>query len=121
MKPAPSGDITRIVLLVLLLLGSFLTLLPFLGALAWATTIVVATWPVLMWVQQKTGGRRAVAVLVMRVLSLLALIAPLSLVAHHARPARLSGRSAVPQPASRGNWCCATTRDAREPARTILR
>lgn len=80
MRPAPSGDITRIVLLVLLigllLLGSFWTLLPFLGALIWAVTIAVATWPLLMLVQQKTGGRRAVAVIIMTVLILLVFIIP---------------------------------------------
>jgi predicted PurR-regulated permease PerM len=82
MKPAPSGDITRIVLLVLviglLIVGSFWTLLPFLGALIWAATIAVATWPLMVLVQQKTGGRRAVAVAVMIVLMLLVFIVPLS-------------------------------------------
>jgi predicted PurR-regulated permease PerM len=83
MHRTPSGDITRIVLLVLLigllLVGSFLTLLPFLGALIWATTIVVATWPLLMLVQRKAGGRRSVAVVVMMSLILLVFILPLTL------------------------------------------
>ena len=83
MKSTPSGDITRVVLLVLviglLLLGTIWTLWPFLAALIWATTITVATWPVLMWVQLKTGGRRSIAVAIMMVLILLALIVPLSL------------------------------------------
>src|SRR5215471_1341137 len=80
MSPAPTGDITRIVLLVLLIglliLGSFWTLAPFLGAMIWAVTIAVATWPLLMKVQQKTGGRRAVAVIIMTVLILLVFIIP---------------------------------------------
>ncbi len=42
----PPGDITRIMVLViiigLLLAGSFWTLLPFLGSAAWGTMIVVA-------------------------------------------------------------------------------
>ena len=83
MKPTPSGDITRIVLIVivigLLLLGTIWTLLPFLAALIWATTITVATWPVLMLLQQKTGGRRGIAIAIMMVLILLMLIVPLSL------------------------------------------
>jgi predicted PurR-regulated permease PerM len=83
MKPTPSGDITRIVLLVLLigllLVGSFWTLLPFLGALIWATTIAVATWPALLFVQQKMGGRRAVAVAAMIVAILLVFILPLAI------------------------------------------
>src|SRR5262249_58616617 len=81
MKPAPSGDITLIVplvlLIVLLIVGTFWTLLPFLGALIWAVTIAVATWPLLMLVQQKTGGRRAVAVVIMMTLILLVFIVPL--------------------------------------------
>lgn len=83
MNPAPSGDITRIVLLVLLIglliIGSFWTLLPFLGALIWATTITVATWPVLMLVQRKTGGRRGIAVIIMTALILGAFIVPLTI------------------------------------------
>ena len=83
MTPQPSGDITRIVLLVivigLLLVGSFWTLLPFLGALIWAVTLAVATWPLLILVQQKTGGRRAVAVALMTTLILMAFVVPMSL------------------------------------------
>ena len=82
MRTTPSGDITRIVLIVLLicllLLGSFWTLLPFLGALVWATTIVVATWPAMKQVERMTGGRRGVAVALMTLLILAALIVPLT-------------------------------------------
>jgi len=82
MRTTPSGDITRIVLIVLLicllLLGSFWTLLPFLGALVWATTIVVATWPAMKQVERMTGGRRGVAVAIMTLLILAALIVPLT-------------------------------------------
>lgn len=73
-----SGEITRIVLLVIvigtLLLGSFLTLLPFLGGLVWATTITVATWPVMLRLQQLLGGRRSLATLVMTLAAVLAFI-----------------------------------------------
>ena len=79
MTVEPSRDITRIMLFVLvvgmLLLGSFWTLLPFLGGLIWATTIVVATWPALVRLQQLTG-RRALAIATMTLLVLLAFIAP---------------------------------------------
>src|SRR5215471_17390921 len=78
MKPTPSGDITRIVLIVLLIglliVGTFWTLAPFLGALIWATTLVVATWPLMLWVQRTTGGRRGVAVAIMTALILAILI-----------------------------------------------
>jgi predicted PurR-regulated permease PerM len=80
MRPEASSDITRVVLFVLvigaLLAGSFLTLLPFLSGLIWATTIVVATWPVLLRVQRVTGGRRWLAVAIMTLLVLLAFIVP---------------------------------------------
>ena len=56
----PSGDITRVVLMVLfigmLLAGSFWTLLPFLGGLIWAATVVIATWPLLLRLRAHTGS-----------------------------------------------------------------
>lgn len=79
MMQAP-GDLARIMLLViiigLLLAGSLWTLLPFLGGIAWATMIVVATWPILLLVQRKAGGRRGVAVFVMTLVALATFIAP---------------------------------------------
>lgn len=69
MRTEPSSDITRVVLFVLfiglLLAGSFWTLLPFLGSLIWATTIVIATWPILGKTERMIGGRRALAVAIM--------------------------------------------------------
>ncbi|WP_442582790.1 AI-2E family transporter YdiK [Mesorhizobium sp. ASY16-5R] len=74
-------DIGRATLLVLfiggLLLASFWILQPFLPAILWATTLVLATWPLMLWVQRHTANRRAVAVLVMTVAILLVLIIPL--------------------------------------------
>lgn len=62
----PRPDLARIVLSVLFIVGLMLAstwiLLPFLGALIWATTIVVATWPVLESVQKRLWGRRSLAV-----------------------------------------------------------
>ena len=78
-----SGEITRIVLLVMvigtLLLGSLLTLLPFLGGLVWATTITVATWPLMLRLQQLLGGRRSLATLVMTLAAVLAFILPFAI------------------------------------------
>ena len=78
MKPA--SDVTRIVFLVLfiavLLAGSFWTLLPFLGGLIWAATVVIATWPLLLKLRARTGGRGWVAVLIMTGIILLAVILP---------------------------------------------
>jgi predicted PurR-regulated permease PerM len=75
-------DITRGVLAVLFivaLIGSSLWILrPFLGAIVWAATIVVATWPLMISVQAWLWGRRALAVTVMTVLLLCVLVVPLT-------------------------------------------
>jgi predicted PurR-regulated permease PerM len=67
----PNHDLTRTFLVILILAGliaaSLWTLSPFLSALIWATTIVVATWPLLVHVQGWLGGSRALAVLLMTV------------------------------------------------------
>ncbi|MBB6095156.1 putative PurR-regulated permease PerM [Povalibacter uvarum] len=84
MSSHSSHDITRIVLAVLviclLLAGSLWTMLPFLGALIWATTIVVATWPVLLWFERHTGNRRKLAVVIMTVIVSAVFITPFCLV-----------------------------------------
>jgi predicted PurR-regulated permease PerM len=65
----PNHDLTRTFLVILILAGliaaSLWTLSPFLSALIWATTIVVATWPLLKHVQNWLGGSRALAVVLM--------------------------------------------------------
>jgi predicted PurR-regulated permease PerM len=80
MQPGTSTDITRILLSVLvlgvLLVGSVWTLLPFLSALIWAATIVIATWPLLVRLERLTGGRRSLAATAMTLLVLLAFIMP---------------------------------------------
>jgi len=80
MQPGASSDITRTLLSVLvigaLLIGSIWTLLPFLSALIWAATIVIATWPLLLWVQRLFGGRRSLAAATMTCLVLVTVIAP---------------------------------------------
>jgi predicted PurR-regulated permease PerM len=74
------GDLAQVTLgvafVVLLAAASFWVLSPFLLALVWATMIVIATWPVLMTLQQRFGGRRGPAVAVMTLLLLLAFILP---------------------------------------------
>src|SRR5262245_57460693 len=81
LKVVAPGEVARIMLLVicigLLLTGSLWILLPFLVALAWATMIVIATWPILVKVQQGAGGRRWVAVLVMTIVALATFVVPL--------------------------------------------
>ena len=75
-------ELSRIVLTVIvigaLMATTFWVLRPFLGAIIWATMIVVATWPVMIGVQRRAGGRRWLAVTVMSVILLLVLVVPLS-------------------------------------------
>jgi predicted PurR-regulated permease PerM len=78
-----SRDLARIVLSVLgigaLMAGSLWVLQPFLGSLLWATTIVVATWPIMRRLQGAFGGRRGAAVAAMTVALLLVVFVPLFL------------------------------------------
>ncbi len=80
MNSQAKNDLTRTTLLVLfilaLIVGSLYTLLPFLGALIWATTIVVATWPLLRLVERMVGGRRTIATVVMTAVILAVFIVP---------------------------------------------
>ncbi len=79
----PPSDVTRTTLSVvgiaLLIGGSFWVLSPFIPALLWATMIVVATWPVMLALQARLGGRRGPAVAAMTIVLLLVLFVPLYL------------------------------------------
>jgi predicted PurR-regulated permease PerM len=74
-------DVGRTTLSVLfiggLIVASLWVMRPFLPAVLWATTLVLATWPLLMWVQRRVGNRRGVAILLMTLAILLILIIPL--------------------------------------------
>lgn len=80
---AVNNDITRILLgvlfIALLVAASFWILRPFIPSIAWAVMIVIATWPVLLWLQAHLGGSRPLAVLVMVALILIVVIVPFSL------------------------------------------
>ncbi len=75
------SDLTRTTLQLLalgvLIASSLWILRPFLVASAWATTIVVSTWPLLLAVQRWLGGRRSLAVAAMTAALLLILMVPL--------------------------------------------
>lgn len=78
----PGQDIGRVTLAVgaiaALIVGSFWVLAPFLGALIWAATIVVATWPLLLRLERAFGGRRGPAAAVMTAVISALLILPLA-------------------------------------------
>jgi len=76
------SDITRNVLAVLFIVGllgaSIWILRPFLGAVVWSATIVVATWPLMIALQGRLWGKRSLAVAAMTLLLLAVLIVPLT-------------------------------------------
>ena len=82
MNGLKGSELTRLLLTVIVLGGliaaSLWILRPFLGAIVWAIMIVVATWPTMLWVQRKAGGRRWAAVTVMSTVLLLILVVPLA-------------------------------------------
>jgi predicted PurR-regulated permease PerM len=75
------SDISRTVLTVLFigaLIGAALWILkPFIGAAIWAVTIVTATWPLMISIQNLLWGRRSLAVAVMTLVLLCLLVVPL--------------------------------------------
>ncbi len=81
MIPRQSVDIARVLLVIVMLLalmiGSLYILRPFLPGLIWATTIVVATWPVLLGIQRRCGGRRWIATVAMLLILLFVIVLPL--------------------------------------------
>ena len=72
-----------------LIASSFWIVRPFVLSTIWATTIVVATWPMMLNVEAKLGRRRGAAVAVMVLVMLLAFVLPVgmaigSIVSHRA-------------------------------------
>lgn len=81
METNRSPDLPRITIQVLalaaLIASSLWILQPFLVAFTWAAAIVVATWPVLLYVQAFLGERRGLAVAAMTIALILVLVIPL--------------------------------------------
>ncbi|MTH46915.1 AI-2E family transporter YdiK [Intestinirhabdus alba] len=76
-------DIAQVLLSVLFLALMIVACLwivrPFILGFAWAGTVVVATWPVLLYLQRLLWGRRSLAVLVMTLLLVLLFVIPIAL------------------------------------------
>jgi predicted PurR-regulated permease PerM len=81
LNPRQPVDIARILLVIVILsaltIGSLYVLRPFLPGLIWATTIVVATWPVMLAIQRRCGNRRWAATTVMLLILLIVIVLPL--------------------------------------------
>lgn len=87
-KPSPSMSASRIDLpritlgvisIVALIFVSLWVLKPFIGAAIWAATIVIATWPLLIALQSRLGGRRAPAVVLMTLGMVALFVVPITL------------------------------------------
>src|ERR1700712_778353 len=80
-NPRPPVDIARhllvIVILTGLMIGSLYILRPFIPGLIWASTIVVATWPVMLAVQRRVGNRRWAATAIMLIMLVIVIVLPL--------------------------------------------
>ncbi|PIJ51837.1 hypothetical protein BL250_06265 [Erwinia sp. OLTSP20] len=76
-------DLTQIVFLLmfitLLILACFWVVQPFILGFAWASMVVIATWPLMLRIQHWLWGRRSLAVVVMTLLLLLLFILPVAL------------------------------------------
>jgi len=79
-----SRDLTRTTLAVMtivaLIVYTTLIVRPFLSSFLWASMIVISTWPLLLRLQARVGGRRSLATALMTIGLLLVLLIPLSVV-----------------------------------------
>lgn len=77
----PHQDLTRTTLAVVFIVGllaaTFWVMRPFLPAIVWAVTLVIATWPLMLRAQRYLGNRRGLAVLFTTVVLLLVVIVPM--------------------------------------------
>jgi predicted PurR-regulated permease PerM len=80
-KPQDSTDIARVLFVVAILcaltIGTLYVMRPFIPGLIWATTIVVATWPVMLAIERRCGNRRWLATLIMLLILLVVMVMPL--------------------------------------------
>lgn len=65
--------------LSLIIISCLWVVQPFILSFAWAGTVVIATWPVLLRLQRLLFGKRALAVLVMTLLLFLLFVIPIAL------------------------------------------
>ena len=71
----------RIAAVALLVLGCFLVIAPFMGAILFAGVLVLSTWPAYAWLRDRWGGKRTAAALALVLGMLIALVLPVALAA----------------------------------------
>lgn len=68
-----------VMFIALMTVACFWVVQPFILGFAWASMVVIATWPLLIKLQQLLWGRRSLAVIVMTLLLLLLFVLPVSI------------------------------------------
>jgi predicted PurR-regulated permease PerM len=71
-----TGTTLAVLFIGMLITACFWILRPFLSSFVWATMIVIATWPILLWFQKRLRNSRRLAAAVMTVLILMVVIVP---------------------------------------------
>jgi len=124
-RPPPSRRIEQnlgLIVLLLLLIGSFLVLQPFLSAMAWAFIMAFSLWPIRLWFVSRFRGRQTLAALALSsAIALVLLLPTLALVVNFADDARSLGQAArrwasAPPPAPQ--WLARTPLIGKEIAST---
>lgn len=76
-------DLTQVIFLlmfiIIMIVACFWVVQPFILGFAWASMVVIATWPLMLRIQSWLWGRRGLAVMVMTLLLLLLFIIPVAL------------------------------------------
>ncbi|GGY20987.1 AI-2E family transporter [Paludibacterium paludis] len=73
--------VIRVAVVLLLVAACLKIIQPFLGALIWSIIIAISAWPATTFLTERFGGRRKLAVGVIILTMLLALVAPITLMA----------------------------------------
>ncbi|MGL5759708.1 AI-2E family transporter YdiK [Plesiomonas sp.] len=74
-----AGTVLSVLFIGILIIATFWVVNPFLPALVWATMIVIATWPILLFFQKILWGKRGLATFVMTTALLLLFVIPILL------------------------------------------
>ena len=81
METSRTESYVRIAATALLVLGCFLVLRPFVGAILFAAVLCMSTWPAYAWLRARWGGRGSLAALALVLALVLALAVPVALAA----------------------------------------
>jgi predicted PurR-regulated permease PerM len=77
-RPRDIATITLSVLSIFMLMAAtFWVLQPFIPATVWSAMIVITTWPTMLAIERRLGGRRSLAVVAMTIVLLLVVLGPI--------------------------------------------